>query len=200
MWWRSTRLVSRGAFPSWPCRCCMASRSPTGSGNAPRWRGPRYSGSAARPPRGSPRRTRGMIHRDIKPGNIWLDEGTGRVKILDFGLACFAEEAGRLTQDGTILGTPAFMAPEQASGGARVDHRSDLFSLGAVLYRITTGRHPFGASSTAAVILALSRDDPVPPRQLNPAVPPPRTRDAHRSTRLDLLLAPIATACDSSDS
>src|SRR5205085_945298 len=106
------------------------------------------------------------------PANIWLEEGTGRVKILDFGLACAAEEAGRLTQDGIILGTPAYMAPEQASGASRVDHRSDLFSLGSVLYRMATGRHPFAASSTAAVILALSRDDPVPPRQLDPEVPP----------------------------
>ena len=84
----------------------------------------------------------GLIHRDIKPANIWLEEGTGRVKILDFGLARSAEEAGRLTQDGTILGTPAFMAPEQAMGGSQVDHRSDLFSLGCVLYRMVTGRAP----------------------------------------------------------
>ena len=115
---------------------------------------------------------RGLIHRDIKPANIWLEEGTGRVKILDFGLARSTEEAGRLTQDGTILGTPAFMAPEQASGGRAVDHRSDLFSLGCVLYRLATGRAPFAASSNAAMLVAIARNDPVPPRELNPETSP----------------------------
>jgi WD40 repeat protein len=113
----------------------------------------------------------GLIHRDVKPGNVWIEEGTGRVKILDFGLARSAEDAGRLTQDGTILGTPAFMAPEQAMGGRQVDHRSDLFSLGCVLYRMVTGRAPFAAGSNAAVLLAIARSDPVPPRELNPEVP-----------------------------
>jgi len=113
----------------------------------------------------------GLIHRDIKPANVWIEEGSGRVKILDFGLARSAEEAGRLTQDGTILGTPAFMAPEQATGGRQVDHRSDLFSLGCVLYRMVTGRAPFAASSNAAMLLAIARNDPVPPRDLNPDVP-----------------------------
>ena len=113
----------------------------------------------------------GLIHRDIKPANIWIEEGTGRVKILDFGLARVANETARLTQDGTILGTPAYMAPEQASGSKDVDRRSDLFSLGCVLYRMVTGRRAFPAESTAALLLALVHKEPVPPRQLNPDVP-----------------------------
>ena len=112
----------------------------------------------------------GLIHRDIKPANIWLEEGTGRVKILDFGLARSAEEAGRLTQDGTILGTPAYMAPEQATGGRDVDHRSDLFSLGCVLYRMVTGRPPFVASSNAVMLLAIARNDPDAAAQPQPRI------------------------------
>jgi serine/threonine protein kinase len=113
----------------------------------------------------------GLIHRDIKPANIWLEQTSGRVKILDFGLARSTEEAGRLTQDGTVLGTPAYMAPEQAIGGRQVDHRADLFSLGCVLYRMATGTLPFAAGNDAAMLLAITQIDPTPPRQLNPGVP-----------------------------
>jgi tetratricopeptide (TPR) repeat protein/tRNA A-37 threonylcarbamoyl transferase component Bud32 len=116
----------------------------------------------------------GLVHRDIKPANVWLEEGSGRVKILDFGLARAANETARLTQDGSLLGTPAFMSPEQAQAGSagELDHRSDLFSLGSVLYRMVTGRLPFPAEGTAALLLALVRDNPIPPRQLNPRIPP----------------------------
>jgi WD40 repeat protein/serine/threonine protein kinase len=112
-----------------------------------------------------------LIHRDIKPANIWIEEGTGRVKILDFGLARSATEAARLTQEGMILGTPAFMAPEQATGGRELDDRSDLFSLGCILYRMATGRLPFVASSNAVMLLAVAKNDPRPPRELNPDIP-----------------------------
>ena len=114
----------------------------------------------------------GLIHRDIKPANVWLEEGTGRVKILDFGLARAANETARLTQDGSILGTPAFMSPEQASRSGALDHRSDLFSLGSVLYRMVTGRLAFPAESLAELLLALVQDNPIAPRQLNPRIPP----------------------------
>src|SRR3989442_15501626 len=85
---------------------------------------------------------RGLIHRDIKPANIWLEAGRDRVKILDFGLARLNQADAQITSSGMIVGTPAYMAPEQASGDP-VDGRADLFSLGVILYRMTTGHLPF---------------------------------------------------------
>ena len=81
----------------------------------------------------------GLIHRDIKPGNIWLEDRTGRVKLLDFGLARAVDGGDQLTQPGAMLGTPSYMAPEQARGDA-VDTRADLFSLGCVMYQMAAGR------------------------------------------------------------
>jgi len=118
-----------------------------------------------------------LIHRDIKPGNLWLEgtceDGVGfrRVKILDFGLARAVHDDSRLTAAGGVLGTPAYMAPEQADGQA-VDHRADLFSLGAVLYRCCTGTPPFAGPSTLAILSALANKTPVPVREKNPDVPP----------------------------
>ncbi len=88
----------------------------------------------------------GLVHRDIKPANILLEEGVERVKITDFGLARAADDAS-LTRSGVIAGTPQYMSPEQARGEA-VDHRTDLFSLGSVLYASCTGRSPFRAESS----------------------------------------------------
>jgi serine/threonine protein kinase len=113
---------------------------------------------------------RGLIHRDIKPGNIWLESPGGWVKLVDFGLAHAVEDEVHLTQTGAILGTPAYMAPEQARGDA-AGPRADLFSLGAVLYRLTTGQPPFQGSSTLAVLSALALERPKPPRELNPEIP-----------------------------
>lgn len=117
---------------------------------------------------------RGLIHRDIKPANLWLEAPNGRVKILDFGLAKPVDAAGEreLTKDGAIIGTPSFMAPEQAEG-LKVDHRADLFSFGIVLYRLLAGRMPFAGESMMAVLIALSTKDPAPLRELNPQVPEP---------------------------
>jgi serine/threonine protein kinase len=115
---------------------------------------------------------RGLIHRDIKPANVWLEAGRDRVKIVDFGLARAAtEEDGRLTQEGMLIGTPAYMSPEQADG-APLDHRADLFSLGCVLYRMGTGRLPFKGKNTMAMLMALATKRPVPPQRLNPELPP----------------------------
>ncbi len=113
----------------------------------------------------------GLIHRDIKPGNIWLDSGhKGRVKILDFGLARSGTEDVHLTQSGAIVGTPAYMSPEQGRG-EKVDGRSDLFSLGCVLYRLCTGVMPFTGDTTMALLMSLGLDHPKTVRELKADVP-----------------------------
>jgi len=114
----------------------------------------------------------GLIHRDIKPGNLWLVKPRGRVVILDFGLARVAEEDESLTRTGIILGTPAYMSPEQARSKP-LDPRSDLFSLGVVLYRMVTGHLPFNGPDAFAVLAALTLEDPKPVWELNPDVPYP---------------------------
>jgi serine/threonine-protein kinase len=111
----------------------------------------------------------GLIHRDIKPSNILLENGVERVKLTDFGLALALDDAG-LTQSGLVVGTPQYMAPEQARGEP-VDFRADLFSLGSVLYAMASGRPPFRASSTIAVLRRVGDESPRPIRELNPDVP-----------------------------
>ncbi|MFI5458735.1 MAG: protein kinase [Isosphaerales bacterium] len=113
---------------------------------------------------------RGLIHRDIKPANIWLEAPNGRVKILDFGLARSERHDSHITHPGVTLGTPAYMAPEQACGDD-VDASSDLFSLGCVLYQLGTGLLPFSGPTIMAVLTSLSTKTPSPPRELNPALP-----------------------------
>ncbi|MEZ6142029.1 MAG: protein kinase [Zavarzinella sp.] len=112
----------------------------------------------------------GLIHRDIKPGNLWLESPNARVKILDFGLAKPMDSEVELTKSGTIVGTPAYMSPEQARAD-EIDHRSDLFSVGVMLYRLTTGQLPFAGKTTMAVLMALATEEPKPVRELNPEVP-----------------------------
>jgi anti-sigma factor RsiW len=114
---------------------------------------------------------RGLIHRDVKPGNVWLEARDGRVKLLDFGLARTADDDTRLTQTGIILGTPQYMAPEQAAGEA-VDHRCDLFSLGCALYRMATGKPPFHGANVRATLRAVETEQPQPACEVNPDVPP----------------------------
>jgi serine/threonine protein kinase/formylglycine-generating enzyme required for sulfatase activity len=115
-----------------------------------------------------------LVHRDIKPGNLWLEQtpdGAMRVKILDFGLARAEVDDVHITEFGTIVGTPAFMAPEQARADRAVDGRADLFSLGCVLYVLSTGEIPFKADTTVGTLMALALNTPVAPSQRNDAVP-----------------------------
>jgi serine/threonine protein kinase len=111
----------------------------------------------------------GLIHRDIKPANILLENGVERVKITDFGLARAAADAS-LTHSGAVAGTPQYMSPEQARGEA-IDQRSDLFSLGSVLYALCTGRAPFQASDAMAVLKRVCEETAAPIRESNPEVP-----------------------------
>ncbi|MFL5244561.1 MAG: serine/threonine-protein kinase [Gemmataceae bacterium] len=111
----------------------------------------------------------GLIHRDVKPSNILLENGVERVRLTDFGLARAADDAS-LSQSGVVAGTPQYMAPEQAAGEP-VDQRADLFSLGSVLYAMCTGRVPFRAITTLAVLKRVCEDTPRPIRESNPEVP-----------------------------
>jgi WD40 repeat protein len=112
----------------------------------------------------------GLIHRDIKPGNILLEEAIEpHARITDFGLARAADDAS-LTQSGVVAGTPMYMAPEQAEGKT-IDQRADLFSLGSVFYVMLSGRPPFRASGTMAVLMRVCEDTPRPIREIIPEAP-----------------------------
>jgi hypothetical protein len=113
--------------------------------------------------------SQGLVHRDVKPANILLENGVERVKLTDFGLARAADDAS-LTQSGAVAGTPSFMSPEQAEGKP-IDHRSDLFSLGSVLYAMCTGRPPFRSSTSMGVLKRVCEETPTPIRETNSEVP-----------------------------
>ncbi|MEZ6143310.1 MAG: serine/threonine-protein kinase [Zavarzinella sp.] len=113
---------------------------------------------------------RGLIHRDIKPGNLWLEHPTDRLKILDFGLAMPLNGDG----DSRFAGTPGYMAPEQAHG-QHIDGRADLFSVGCVLYHISTSQRPFPADTPVGMIVRTLTSSPPPIGELNPKLPAPLT-------------------------
>ncbi len=113
----------------------------------------------------------GLIHRDIKPANILLENGVERVKITDFGLARTSEDIN-FSQPGMIAGTPPYMSPEQARGDT-LDQRSDLFSLGSVLYTMCTGKQAFAAGNSIATLKRVCEETPRPVRELNPDIPEP---------------------------
>ena len=120
-----------------------------------------------------------VIHRDVKPQNIFLVGDFSRglperppIKVLDFGLSRFSDSSeNQLTQTGCIMGTPAYMAPEQASG-QQVDHRTDIYGVGVVLYTMLTGRPPFEAETPQATVLAAMNSEPPRPRSVEPSIAP----------------------------
>jgi TolB-like protein len=141
----------------------------------------------------------GLVHRDIKPANIWLetvDDATatrGRVRLLDFGLAQQGGPGSGLTEVGVLVGTPAYMAPEQARGEP-VDGRADLFSLGSVLYTMAAGRPPFQGDSSYAILRCLCEEAPPSLRDLAPDLP------AHLVGLIEKLLAKApADRCQSAE-
>ena len=111
-----------------------------------------------------------VLHRDLKPSNIMIDE-EGQAHITDFGLAKRVSDKESLTRTGAILGTPAYMSPEQAGGvHGNVGPESDVYSLGSVLYHMLTGHAPFQGASPLDVVLMVLEQDPMPPRLVNPAI------------------------------
>ncbi|HVK15313.1 MAG TPA: serine/threonine-protein kinase, partial [Fimbriiglobus sp.] len=115
---------------------------------------------------------KGIVHRDLKPGNI-LFAADGTVKVTDFGLArrCDVDADTALTRTGAVMGTPSYMAPEQARGSRAVGPAADVYALGAVLYECLTGRPPFLAATALDTVLHAVHDDPVSPTRLQPKVP-----------------------------
>jgi eukaryotic-like serine/threonine-protein kinase len=113
-----------------------------------------------------------LVHRDVKPSNILIEAATGRAKLADFGLARAVNKLDPvLTRDGALVGSPAYVSPEQVSGGITVDARSDLFGLGVVLYEMLTGSRPFQGPSTESVLHQVVYHEPVSPRRLVASVP-----------------------------
>ncbi|MBW2526573.1 MAG: serine/threonine protein kinase [Deltaproteobacteria bacterium] len=118
---------------------------------------------------------RGVVHRDIKPENVFLTGAPQRpsVKVLDFGISRLEDKSARtLTKTGMVMGTPAYMSPEQARG-ERVDHRTDIYAVGAIMYRALTGRLPFEKDDPGATVIAVLTEEPTRPRVLDPQIPEP---------------------------
>ena len=117
----------------------------------------------------------GIIHRDIKPANVMVtrrDDGGWKAVLMDFGLASDANASDRLTQSGSVMGTPVYMAPEQASGEvSRMDRRTDVYSLGAMFYELLVGEPPFDGATMVGILWAVMHKDPVPLRRRKPSLP-----------------------------
>ena len=129
---------------------------------------------------------RGVIHRDIKPDNILIDRDSGRAMVTDFGIAWAMEASSRLTVTGIAIGTPTYMSPEQAVGERALDGRSDIYSLGVLGYQMLTGRVPFAASNSMALLLKHVTERPKPVTDFRPDAPSPMTEAIERA----LLKAP----------
>jgi len=119
---------------------------------------------------------KGIVHRDLKPANIFLcraEDGRHSVKLIDFGISKFTGAAGgtKLTQTGSLLGTPSYMSPEQARGRVDVDHRTDIYSMGVILYQMLTGELPYQGDNYNALLSSLLTEQPKSLRALNPSIP-----------------------------
>jgi eukaryotic-like serine/threonine-protein kinase len=120
---------------------------------------------------------KGIVHRDLKPANIFLvrnEGGAPTVKLIDFGISkiCGAEGATKLTQTGSLIGTPTYMSPEQARGDQSVDHRTDIYSMGVIVYQMLTGSLPFEGESYNTLLINLLTAPPRPLREVKPDIPP----------------------------
>jgi len=125
---------------------------------------------------------KGIVHRDIKPGNIMVLRD-GQVKILDFGIALMTTAEMDLTRTGLIMGTLRYVSPEQIRG--RADHRSDMFSVGAVFYELLSFRPPFDGADPMQILDKLCSEDPLPLRELDPSIPPELVAIVDRALRKD---------------
>jgi tRNA A-37 threonylcarbamoyl transferase component Bud32 len=125
---------------------------------------------------------RGIVHRDIKPANLMVLEDEETLKVMDFGVA--REEGAHLTQKGFVVGTPHYMSPEQIEGRP-LDGRSDVFSMGVVLYELLCGERPFPGESISTVIYRILHDSPTPLRELNPRIPRDLQRIVERALAKD---------------
>ncbi|MBK8256606.1 MAG: protein kinase [Polyangiaceae bacterium] len=152
----------------------------------------------------------GVIHRDLKPSNLFLPgEREGDVKLLDFGIALPIDPSREITRAGTTIGTPGYMAPEQARGERDVDARADLFSLGCVLFQCLSGEPPFSAQHVIALLAKVLLEEPKPLRSLRPSVPPQladlvsrlmQKRPEHRPESADVVLQRLAEMAVHADS
>jgi serine/threonine-protein kinase len=119
--------------------------------------------------------SKGIVHRDLKPANIFLvraEEGPPVVKLIDFGISKVTGGGGnKLTQTGTLLGTPAYMSPEQARGDQDLDHRTDVYAMGVILYQMLTGALPFTGDNYNTLLIKVLTEEAKPPREINPSIP-----------------------------
>lgn len=125
----------------------------------------------------------GLVHRDIKPCNIMIDDA-GNAKVTDFGIAYVADAKTKLTQDGSIIGTPEYLSPEQCEGKT-VDGRSDIYSLGVTLYEILTGKTPYEADTPVSMLMKIVKGNFPPIGQVNPAVPEPVQKIVEKMMQTD---------------
>ena len=133
------------------------------------------------------------MHRDIKPANIWIEAEKDRIKILDFGLALASTPVDHLAGRGAVIGTPGYLSPEQARSEP-LDDRSDLYSLGVVLYELCTTQLPIQAKTVPGQLISILAHRPKPVSELNPEIPQPLCDLIHRLLRKEPRLRPSSAA------